>query len=317
MYFHEDKELFKEFLNNKKIESGIDIDILEKDYYVCEFLHELAKKQDDLKAYFKGGTAVYKILNNEIRFSEGIDLTVRKDLDASNTSNQKRLEKSVFDFDITATILNNEKSIKKKDTVIAFYNYDTVSTTIKLSLQRQSEIQIEATSFTVSEPVKKYIVEHIIYKLANTHEREILKEKYNIAPFEIEIIALERIFVDKIFATEFYYTREEYASVAKHLFDIYYLMQNIDIQNILKDNQTLNILIRYKREEETRRIGGVSNELKLRDFRYFNLKDNSKIEEAFNLMQEKYVYNNKYIVNFKGVKESLVKLYEIIKEINI
>ncbi|MEG1059708.1 MAG: hypothetical protein RSE41_04260 [Clostridia bacterium] len=54
MYFHEDKKTFKQFLNNKKIEYNIDIDILEKDYYVCEFLKELAKNQDDLKAYFKG-----------------------------------------------------------------------------------------------------------------------------------------------------------------------------------------------------------------------------------------------------------------------
>lgn len=53
MYFHLDKENFKSFLDIINSKSNIDIDILEKDYYVCEFLKELPKRQDSLKAYFK------------------------------------------------------------------------------------------------------------------------------------------------------------------------------------------------------------------------------------------------------------------------
>jgi hypothetical protein len=53
MYFHLDKENFKSFLDIINSKSNIDVDILEKDYYVCEFLKELSKKQDSLKAYFK------------------------------------------------------------------------------------------------------------------------------------------------------------------------------------------------------------------------------------------------------------------------
>ena len=55
---------------------------------------ELAKKQDYLKAYFKGGTAVYKILENMNRFSEDIDLTVKVLPEESNTRNKKRLKES-------------------------------------------------------------------------------------------------------------------------------------------------------------------------------------------------------------------------------
>ena len=63
MYLHLDKENFIDLINEIKINTGISEDLLEKDYYVCLVLKELAQKQDYLKAYFKGGTAVYKILN--------------------------------------------------------------------------------------------------------------------------------------------------------------------------------------------------------------------------------------------------------------
>ena len=65
MNLHLNKELFREFIDNLNTRTGIDSDIIEKDYYVCMILKELSKKQDELQAYFKGGTAVYKILDND------------------------------------------------------------------------------------------------------------------------------------------------------------------------------------------------------------------------------------------------------------
>ena len=77
MNLHLNKELFREFIDNLNARTGIDSDIIEKDYYVCTILKELSKNQDELQAYFKGGTAVYKILDTMNRFSEDIDLTVK------------------------------------------------------------------------------------------------------------------------------------------------------------------------------------------------------------------------------------------------
>ena len=74
MNLHLNKELFREFIDNLNTRTGIDSDIIEKDYYVCTILKELSKNQDELQAYFKGGTAVYKILDTMNRFSEDIDL---------------------------------------------------------------------------------------------------------------------------------------------------------------------------------------------------------------------------------------------------
>ena len=92
MNLHWNKELFRDMIDTLNTKTGVEIDIIEKDYYVCLILKELSKKQDEIKAYFKGGTAVYKILENMNRFSEDIDLTVKVLSEESNNRNKKRLK---------------------------------------------------------------------------------------------------------------------------------------------------------------------------------------------------------------------------------
>jgi len=61
MKLHEDKAAFRVLLSEINRQTGYRMDILEKDYYVTLILHELAEKQSQgLRAYFKGGTALYK-----------------------------------------------------------------------------------------------------------------------------------------------------------------------------------------------------------------------------------------------------------------
>jgi len=100
MLFHLCRTDFEKFIQNISIRANIDIDIIEKDYYVYLILKELAQKQDYLKAYFKGGTAIYKILNTMNRFSEDIDLTVKVLPEESNTKNRKRLKESALGYKI-------------------------------------------------------------------------------------------------------------------------------------------------------------------------------------------------------------------------
>ena len=90
MLLHLNKFEFKNIIEIIRDRENIDKDIIEKDYYVCLILKEIAKKQDYLKAYFKGGTAIYKMLSTMNRFSEDIDLTVKVLAEESNTRNKKR-----------------------------------------------------------------------------------------------------------------------------------------------------------------------------------------------------------------------------------
>lgn len=88
MILHESKDDFEEIILQVSMKAGIRADVLEKDYYVTLMLEELARNQEQWKAYFKGGTALYKALLSINRFSEDIDLTVCVD-DVSSNSQKK------------------------------------------------------------------------------------------------------------------------------------------------------------------------------------------------------------------------------------
>ncbi len=309
MKLHLNKELFRDIIDTLNTRTGIAIDIIEKDYYVCILLKELSKKQNELKAYFKGGTAIYKILNTMNRFSEDIDLTVKVLTEESNTRNKKRLKQSALGYNIEGLELIKEECIDNKGSITGMYRYNSVYSDSEIPLQRAGKIQVEATSFTVSEPTEKYYIESLIYKLANNSEKKILEEQFDVSKIEIEIIKLERMFIDKIFAAEFYYIRDMYMDTAKHIYDISILFYNEKIQNLLNNDEELNKLIKYKRQEEKARIGGIDENTQIKNFNYLKLNFSYSLIKEFENMQNKYVLNDKYKVSIDEVKYILKQLY--------
>lgn len=307
------KEFLEELILNINNRTGIRNDILEKDYYVCLILKDLSKKQDKLQAYFKGGTAIYKILDHMNRFSEDIDLTVKVNDNESNNSNRMRLKNSAIGYKIQGLELDKAETIDKKGSITSFYKYNSLFSMNELF--KSEKIQIESTSFTVSEPVSTYTIEPLIYKYALKNEKKILKEEYDICEFNIEIIKLERIFVDKIFAAEFYFERNMYEDVSKHLYDISIMIKNDNIKEMLKNKQELNKLISYKRKEEESRLGGIASNKEIKDFNYMKLKFNDELIDAFNKMQRIYVLDDESILTIDEVKNTIKILFEIFKDL--
>lgn len=303
------KELLEELILNINNRTGIRNDILEKDYYVCLVLKDLSSKQEKLQAYFKGGTAVYKVLDHMNRFSEDIDLTVKNNENESNNSNKTRLKNSALGYKIEGLELVSDETIDKKCSITSFYKYNSIFSLNELF--KSERIQIESTSFTVSEPVGTYTIEPLIYKYALDDEKKILKEEYNVSEFDIEIVKLERIFVDKIFAAEFYYERKMYEDVSKHLYDVSIMIKNNDIKKMLSNNQELKKLISYKRKEELLRIGGISSDKKIKDFDYMKLEFSNELVNAFNKMQKIYVLDDESVITIEDVKNTIKMLLEI------
>lgn len=73
MYLHEDKEKFKELIEQVSEETGKTVVVIEKDYYVTMILRLLSKELPNV--VFKGGTSLSKGFKAINRFSEDIDIT--------------------------------------------------------------------------------------------------------------------------------------------------------------------------------------------------------------------------------------------------
>lgn len=73
MYLHEDKEAFKDIVEQVADYIGRTTAVVEKDYYVTLILRLLAEQLEH--CVFKGGTSLSKGFHAIDRFSEDIDIT--------------------------------------------------------------------------------------------------------------------------------------------------------------------------------------------------------------------------------------------------
>ena len=122
------------------------------------------------------------------------------------------------------------------------------------------------------------------------------------------------MFIDKVFAAEFYYIRNMYKDTSKHLYDITILAQTKEIKELLQNKDELEKLISYKRQEESIRKGGIDANIKIKDFTYLKQDFNEDLLKEYENMQSKYVLNDKYKIEISEVKNTL---NEIINNKNI
>jgi len=140
---------------------------------------------------------------------------------------------------------------------------------------------------------------------------KILREQYEVEPFSINTILLERIFVDKIFASEFYYMRGEYFDVSKHIYDLAVLSSLERIQTLLSNPDQLTAMMAFKRREERARIGSDLSEKPISKFLIFNsMVANKDLQDRFVSMQDIYIFNDRDKIDFQHVASSLLSLKE-------
>ncbi len=308
MKLHLDTAAFQVLLNDIHERTGYRLDVLEKDYYVVLMLKELAALQTaGLKAYFKGGTALYKALKTTNRFSEDIDLSVDT-RNTSRTQSDKALEKSTKHYTSLERIPAEGKTNRSE--VIAVYRYTPVIAFDQNdALQRFGKLKVEATSFTISEPVSQLEVSAMVYDLATDDQKHILEAQFEVKPFSIQTITLERIFIDKLFAAEAYVRKSEDPhrafEAAKHIYDLAVLAEHPQIISLYKSEEQILRLLQIRLEEELVRRDGVPGLLP-QNFVFFDtVAENAKVRQAYDIMQRQYVFREQDRIPFEKAVNAL------------
>lgn len=306
MRLHKDADTFIALLRLINQSTDIRLDVLEKDYYVTLILKELANWQDSLPAYFKGGTALYKALDSVRRFSEDIDLTVCID-DCSNSQAKRRLERAASGYQSLPRTTQKRLESNQRGSITSLYDYKSVfGIAIPDRLQRFGHVKVEATSFTVSEPFAPLTIMPLLYDKATEEQKEVLQDQFDVTPFSVNTICLERIFVDKVFASEFYYQRKDYFDVSKHIYDLSVMADMKEIKTLLARPKDLTAMMAYKRREEKVRIGSDLAEKPISDFEIFReMYENRILREEFASMQNIYVFNEADRLDFDTITEVL------------
>ncbi len=317
MKLHEDRNAFKVLIEDIHNRTGYRADVIEKDYYVVLILSELAQKQSEgLPAYFKGGTALYKALKSTNRFSEDIDISVDT-RGCTNTQNNKRLENATKKF--VSLVRDRSQGKTNRSEVIAVYTYDPVTTYDENdSLQRFGKLKVEATSFTISEPITTLEVAPLLYDFATDVQKEILESIYGVKQFEVKTMTMERIFVDKLFAAEAYVRQSNVShrafEAAKHIYDLSILQKHPQIVSLLGNEELLEQLLKIRMTEEKNRLDGIPGVLP-REFTFFiDASSDNDVKSAYDIMQKQYVFRSDDCIEYSQAMKSLADFQEKLKK---
>lgn len=288
------QDAFRVLIEQVSERTGYRQDVIEKDYYVSMLLRELAQFQrdDGLPAYFKGGTALYKALHSVRRFSEDVDLSVDVQ-NCSRTQGDKRLERATKKY--TCMERNHDEGRTNRSEVVTYYHYLPVVTYDSHDvLQRFGKVKVEATSFTISEPYEPVVIAPLIYEQAEPDQQLILLQQFDVSPFEILTMTIERIFIDKLFAAEAYTrsaAQEHHAfEASKHIYDLAVISHEPRIVSFLQNKEQLTKLLTIRLTEEKNRLDGIPGVLP-KDFTFFEKScADTHIMKAYATMQNQYVF---------------------------
>jgi predicted nucleotidyltransferase component of viral defense system len=236
---HEDKEIFEQYISSVTTHLGLkDEAIVEKDYYVVQFLKKLAEKQPDL--IFKGGTSLSKAHKIIKRFSEDIDITLRAEADQPNPAQRLKLDENIrlITKELGLKIVRDFKNPDKRDFCAYTIEYTPIFETDGI----ESNILIEASFFIKSFPDENLQISSFICDFISMHDGgqgEI--EKYGLQPFSLPIQSLARTFIDKVFAVLDYQLdnkrsgeyKNKLKGKSRHIYDLYKLYPQVKMDDTL------------------------------------------------------------------------------------
>lgn len=226
---HDEKNLFEQLILRTSDTFEIEQGIVEKDYYVTVFLKAIAQKEPDI--VFKGGTSLSKCYHIINRFSEDIDLNI--ETDSKPTQGQREcLKKNIvavtqsFGF----TVQNPDEIKSRRDFNRYLIDYQS---TFDMGYLKRNLI-VETAVFFRTYPTRKMNATSLIYDYLNREGMDSLIAQYDLFPFEVNVQAAERTFVDKLCAIGDYYLSGTISEHSRHIYDLHKLLEIVQIDDSLR-----------------------------------------------------------------------------------
>lgn len=197
MYLHEDKEIFKDIIEQVAEDTGRAVAIIEKDYYVTMLLRLLSKKLSNV--VFKGGTSLskgFKVIN---RFSEDIDITFDEHI---GEARRKKLKNDIIkgiSEELNLPILNWSETQSDRDYNAYYFSYDSV-----VGLENDnmlSSVKLETALGSYAFPTETIQLGNYIGNFLKKKNRNDLIEQFMLDEFEMKLQSIDRTYIDKIFAS--------------------------------------------------------------------------------------------------------------------
>ena len=219
MYLHEDRDSFRDIIEQVSNATGRTPIVIEKDYYVTLILKLLSDQLDN--CVFKGGTSLSKGFHAIDRFSEDIDITFDEHIGEARRKKLKNIVLKEISEELGMPIANWEKTQSDRDYNAYHFSYESVFGLEDDRLPQYVKVETALGSYSFPTQVVEignYIGDYLLEK-----SRGDIAEMYQLNKFSMKLQALERTYIDKVFALCDYYLQGKSKRYSRHLYDLYKL----------------------------------------------------------------------------------------------
>ena len=316
MNLHSDKELFHKIIKEVSDSLGLEKEVILKDYWVTNCLQNLSK--DSIREYcvFKGGTSLSKTTSFVERFSEDIDFAIKiEGLSASKVKSViTKLERTLSNGLIEDEGFENraksgtyrisqykfENPYKNEETEginkILMFGESNEDDFIELEGKEMKEnIQFEIMTFQEPTPTFMADINSFIYEYLVRTERSDIMEKYDIKPFQLEVLDIRRTVCEKLAALILDSYQRDIGDLGKrvrHFYDLGTLQPLME--ELFKDINYFVYMINTVKEAQlkTRFIEKYPHEVDWSEAPLFEKMYSSELKHYYKRFESRFVYGN-------------------------
>ena len=307
MNLHEHKDDFKELSAIVAAHKNLPIDAIIRDYYIVLLLSNLSSSKYVDQCVFKGGTSLSKCYPRSIeRFSEDIDLTfLGMDKDDNYCDKTIKYIEKVMTIGFNIEKIGEERNKRNKSMYVW---HDEEKNKIKLEIGSS----VKPDPYSVKQ-IKSYIHEYLEEMLPS------YVEKYNLKAVSLNVLNIERTFIDKLMSVKRHAICGSLHSKVRHIYDVVRLFKLDEIKSFLNDKEELKRILKLTKETDTfylrkRKVNNEYNPTGSYDFECFSKYFNDEIRHIYENMHHTLLYTNEK-QNFDEAIETFKKIDSILKDI--
>ena len=228
MRLHNDVEAFRELISIVSAYKHLPESAIERDYYIVLLLKNLAESEYADRCVFKGGTSLSKCYPGSIeRFSEDIDLTY-----LGMEESDKVCDRTIKKIEVVMTEgaqsekIAEERSNRSKSMFVWFDNKD-------------NKVKLEIGSSVRPEPYSEKVIKTYIQEFLEQHDGEDDIVKYDLSEIRLNVLGIERTFIDKLMAVKRHAICGTIGRKVRHIYDVERLYKMPKYRTLSKTMQSL------------------------------------------------------------------------------
>lgn len=256
MKLHEDRRAFTEAIEMTSQILDIDRRFVEKDYWICQILQNLANNPSANRTVWKGGTSLSKAYGLISRFSSDVDFAILGE-GLSQNQQKKLVARIGHDSTVGLEEVETPDTIKSNRFRKTYHAYKSVfnDPLSGSSDVLKSHVIVEINTYGNPYPYEKMEIKTFITEMMKQQNLHDAIAEWEMEPFTLNVLDKRRTLCEKVVSLLRFSFEDDpmsgLTSKIRHFYDLYFLMRDEDCRSYISGNFEKNLkdLIEHDKRE--------------------------------------------------------------------